>query len=67
MGKTSATTTPDQSTAPAVEKVKLRAIQKITAGGCIIAPGKEFRATPEKAQEMIAAKVAVAVAVPPAF
>jgi hypothetical protein len=65
MRKTSATTTPDPSTAPAVEKVKLRATKKITAGGCVIAPGKEFHATPEKAQEMIAAQVAVAV--PPSF
>jgi hypothetical protein len=62
MGKnTAATTTPDQSAAPAEEMVKLQAVTKISAGGMVIAPGKVFEAKASKAQEMIAAKVAVAM------
>jgi hypothetical protein len=60
MGKNNAATTrPDQSAAPAEEMVKLQAVTKISAGGMVIAPGKIFEARASKAEELIAAHVAV--------
>ncbi len=61
-----ATSTPTEpATAPAVATVKVRALIKLSAYGCTIAPGKEFHATPEKAEEMV--KAGAVVILPPSF
>jgi hypothetical protein len=51
---------PTPPTSPAPSKVTLQAVKSFAVGGMIVAPGCEFSATREKADELIAAGVAVA-------